>query len=349
VGAGPRRGRRLLPRAGRLWRALNIRFDNFRIWYKITYRRGRVLATEGDRWRTLDAPEFFEDPGRFYRGDGGVPRVTSRTVGRLAGSEVIRFSFATLHPMKFPETNVAVGRFYRLRAAPRAPVVLVSHGWAHKTIRMIEHLYVRPFLRAGFSVLIVAHPLHFERTPPGAYSGELVVSADLVLTVESFRQGVIDMLGAAAWLRSLGHDRIGLFGYSLGAYLAGIMTAVRDDWSFVVLGGAGDSPVSPILDTPLGRNIREDLRACGMLDRAIVSRAWRVISPAAFRPRVPKDRILLIAGRYDRIMLPTSVRRLRRAWGGPRLEWLDRGHYALLATNGGLMARAIPFMRGACS
>jgi len=339
--AAPRRSRG----RARLLRALNISFDRFRIWYKITYERGRVLATAGDAWASLDAPAYFEDPGRFYHADGAVPRVAERVVGRIAGAEVTRFTFPTLHPMKFPETNVAVGRFYRNVRAHGAPVVLISHGWAHRTLKTIEHLYVRPLLKAGFSVVFVAHPLHFERTPPGAYSGELVVSADVVLTVEAFRQGVIDMLGAAAWLRAAGHDRIGLFGYSLGAYLAGIMAAVRGGWSFVVLGGAGDSPISPILDTPLGRNIREDLAACGMLDRSKIARAWKIISPGAFRPKVPKERIVLIAGRYDRIMLPASVRRLWNAWGRPRLHWLDRGHYGLLATNRGLMARAIPFMR----
>lgn len=329
----------------RLWRALNISFDNFRIWYKITYRRGRVLTTEGESWRSLDDPAFFEDPDRFYHAGRRAPRVAAFVVGRIPGAEVLRFTFPTLHPMKFPETNVAVGRFYRNTRVHGAPVVLISHGWAHKTLRTIEHLYVRPFVRAGFSVLFVAHPLHFERTPPGAYSGELVVSADVVLTVESFRQGVIDMIAAANWLRALGHERVGLFGYSLGAYLAGIMAAVRGDWSFVVLGGAGDSPVSPILDTPLGRNIRDDLEACGMLDRASLTRAWKVISPGAFRPKVPAERILLVAGRYDRIMLPESVRRLHKAWDRPRIDWLERGHYGLLATNRGLMSRAIPFMQ----
>ncbi|HEU4403064.1 MAG TPA: hypothetical protein VFT43_13270 [Candidatus Polarisedimenticolia bacterium] len=335
------------PARSRLWRALNISFDNFRIWYKITYRRGRILATEGDSWRALENPRYFEDPGRFYYADGHVPRVEEKSVGRKVGADVVRFTFPALHPMRFEETNVAVGRLYRNRRVPDAPVVLISHGWAHKTLKTIEHLYVRPFVKAGFSVAFVLHPLHFERTPPGAYSGELVVSADVVLTVEAFRQGVIDLLCAANWLRSKGHAPIGLFGYSLGAYLAGIMAAVRGDWSFVVLGAGGDSPVSPILDTPLGRNIREDLEACGMLDRDKVTRAWRIISPAAFRPLVPRERILLVAGRYDRIILPASVRRLWRLWGRPRLEWLDRGHYALLATNRGLMAQVIPFMRGA--
>jgi hypothetical protein len=329
----------------RLWKSLNTRFDDFRVWYKITYRRGRVLSTEGEAWQTLDADAYFENPSLFYHGDGVLPRVEESAPRRFPLADVFRFTFPTLHPMKFKETNVAVGRFYRNRRTHGAPIVLISHGWAHKTLKTIEHLYVRPFLRAGFSVAFVAHPLHFERTPPGTYSGELVVSADVVLTVEAFRQGVVDMIGASNWLRSRGHPIIGIFGYSLGGYLAGILAAVRGDWAFAVLGGVGHSPVSPILDTPLGRNIREDLEACGMLDRVKLQRAWKVISPFAFRPRVPKEKILMVAGRYDRIMLPASVRRLWRAWGRPRIQWMSRGHYSLLATNRGLMSHAIPFMQ----
>jgi hypothetical protein len=336
---------RRAPSRGRLWRALNVRLDAFRIWYKINYQRGRILATEGSAWQALDAPDYFEDPARFYRGDGAIPMVRQEVAGRIAAAEVSRFTFPTLHPLKFPESNVAVGRLYRNTRLERAPVVMISHGWAHRSLRIVERLYVRPFLRAGFSAACVTHPLHFERTPRGTYSGEILISADVVLTVEAFRQGVADMIGAANWLRSAGHPTIGLFGYSLGGYLAGIAAALRDDWAFVVLGGTGDSPISPILDTPLGRNIRDDLAACGMLDRARLSRAWRIISPGSFRPRVSRERVLLVAGRYDRIMLPQSVRRLWRAWGRPRLEWLDRGHYTLLATNRGLMARAIPFMQ----
>lgn len=337
-GAWPRRRARVL-------RALHGSLDTYRIWHKITFARGRILATEGESWRSLDDPACLRDPTLFYRTDGAVPAVERKVVGRIAGAEVSRFTFPTLHPMRFPETNVAVGRFYRRLAGGASPVVMISHGWAHRNLRAIEHLYVRPLLKAGFSVAFVLHPLHFERTPSGAYSGELVVSADVVLTVEAFRQGVVDLVAAADWLRAEGHGSIGLFGYSLGGYLAGIMAALRDDWAFVVLGGAGDSPVSPILDTSLGKNIRDDLKACGMLDRARLIRSWNIISPGSLKPRVPKERILLIAGRYDRIMLPKSVRRLWSAWKRPRLCWLNRGHYTLLATNRGLMSLAIPFMQ----
>src|SRR5207245_2213526 len=131
----------------------------------------------------------------------------------------------------------------------------------------------------------------------------------------------------------------------LGGYLAGLMAAIRGDWSFVVLGGTGDSPVSPIFDTSLGRNIREDLQACGMLDREKGRRAWRVVSPGSFRPRISRETMLMVAGRSDRILLPASVRRLWSAWRRPPIHWLDRGHYGLLATNRGLMAHAVAFMR----
>lgn len=333
-------------RPPRLLRDLQIQFDRFRVWSKITWHRGRVLATTGDSWKGHDAPEYLADPELFYRGERKVPVVTTAPVRRrgMGDAEVLRFTFPTLHRMPIPETNTAHGRFYGVRGVPDAPVVLISHGWAHRMLRTIEHLYVRPFLKAGFAVAFVSHPMHLERTPRGSYSGELVVSADVVLTVDAFRQGVIDLIGAADWLRSRGHSQVGVLGYSLGGYLAGIMAAVRGDWSFVVMGGAGHSPVSPILDTPLGTNVREDLAACGM-DRASLERAWTIISPGAFTPKVPKERILLVAGLYDQIMLPRSVRRLWNTWDRPALHWLRRSHYTLLALNGGLLSHAIPFMR----
>src|SRR5688572_5068632 len=110
----------------RLWKALNVRFDDFRVWYKITYRRGKVLATEGDAWQSLDAAAHFADPSIFYHGNGMVPQVNRHVVGRIPGAEVIRFTFPTLHPLRFPETNVAVGRFYRNTRMPGAPVVVIS-------------------------------------------------------------------------------------------------------------------------------------------------------------------------------------------------------------------------------
>src|SRR3989338_5564965 len=122
----------------RLWKALNVHFDNFRVWYKITYRRGRGLAPEGDAWQSLDAEAHFENPALFYHGDGKVPHVSRQVVGHIAGAEVIRFTFPTLHPMRFPESNVAVGRFYRNRRAPGGPGVKFRNRRGAQTLHTSE-------------------------------------------------------------------------------------------------------------------------------------------------------------------------------------------------------------------
>ena len=44
----------------RLLRALQINLDHFRIWSKVTWNRGRILATRGDTWETHDTPAYFD-------------------------------------------------------------------------------------------------------------------------------------------------------------------------------------------------------------------------------------------------------------------------------------------------
>ncbi|HEY3174711.1 MAG TPA: alpha/beta hydrolase family protein [Candidatus Polarisedimenticolia bacterium] len=313
------------------------------IWHKVTFQRGRILRTLGRDWEGLDRPEHYADPRRVYAADGRVPDITVTPDRSTALCEVSRYSHPTLHPIEgypFSETNRAAGRLYRHKTRPNAPVAVVSHGWAHDAMRPVEVVFVEPLLKAGFSVAVPAHPFHFERTPAGTFSGELMVTGDAVLTVEAFRQGVADLIGLINWLRDTGRGAAGLLGYSLGGYFAALTACLRDDLDFVVIGSAGDSVVSPILDTGLGANVREDLASSGMHRREDLERAWGIISPGRLAPRVPKERILMVSGLYDRIMLRSSVARLWESWGRPAIRWEEQGHYSLLAVPGRLVRRS---------
>jgi pimeloyl-ACP methyl ester carboxylesterase len=327
-----------------MWRSLCTGIDEYRIWYKITFRRGRILATAPDAWKRYARASPFGEPRAFFPGDGRVPEVRLREEEGPAGVRVTRIEFPTLHPLPYPETNLAVGHLYAPAGRSAAPLVVLSHGWAHRSRRGIARLYVLPFVRRGYRVLLMAHPLHFERTPGGSYSGELMVSGDAALTVEAFRQAVADTGAAVNAVLAAERTPWGAFGYSLGGYVAGLLGCVRDDAAFLVLAGCGDSVISPILDTRLGRNVREDLAGCGMLDRTLLGTMWGTISPGRWKPALERDRILIVAGLHDRIMVPSSVRRLHEAWGRPEIRWLRRGHYTLLATPGALFREALPFL-----
>ena len=322
--------------------------DAYRIWHKVTFRRGRILKTRGDAWEAFDRAEHYADPRLFYPADGVVPDLKLSPQRSDGLADVVSFSFGTLHPIgdyPYAETNRATGLLYRSRTDPHAPVAVLSHGWAHEGVRGIELVYIEPLVRAGFSVALLSHPFHFERAPRGTYSGELMVSGDVVLTVEAFRQAVADLIGLTNWLRDRGNRTVGLIGYSLGGYTAAIAACLRDDFDFVVIGGAGASVVSPILDTGLGVNVREDLSWSGMDRRENLERAWGVISPVRLKPLVPKARLLMVSGLYDRIMLRRSVTDLWERWRRPAILWEPQGHYTLLAVPGRLVRRVLPFLR----
>lgn len=320
--------------------------DDYRIWHKVTFQRGRILETRSDRWREFDRPEECADPADFYPGHARAPILQTTGVAETDRARVVRFRFPSRHPIQrypFAETNIVTGRFY-WRRGPDAPVVVLGHGWAHDSLRAVETIYVEPLLEAGFSVALPVLSFHLERKPAGTYSGELMVSGDVVLTVEGFRQSVADLSGLVSWLRQAGHDKVGLLGYSLGGYVSGLVACLRADLDFVVIGAAGDSIVSPILDTDLGVNVREDLARTGMRERKNLEQAWGMISPGRLRLRIPKENVLLVAGLYDRIMLEESVRRLWDNWGRPPLSWQPQGHYSLLAVPGRLIRKSLPFL-----
>jgi pimeloyl-ACP methyl ester carboxylesterase len=320
--------------------------DDYRIWHKVTFQRGRILITRG-AWDDLADPALLADPARHLGPGPLVPDVRREPERTTPLARVERFSFPSAAPLSgwhYPESDVAHGTLYLHRGRPDAPVVVLSHGWAHDDRRALEMIFVEPLLEAGLSVALLSHPLHFERTPAGAWSGELMVTGDVRLTVAAFRQGVSDLGGVVSWLRDEGM-RVAVMGYSLGGYLAALLACVRGDLEAVVIGAAGDSVVSPILDTMLGVNVREDLSRSGMHERGLLEQAWGSISPGRMFPRVPRDRILLVAAAWDRIMLPCSVRRLHAAWGEPALRWEDQGHYTLLAVPGRLVRLSLPFLR----
>ena len=323
--------------------------DDYRIWHKVTFQRGRILKTSGSSWEQFDREEHYQNPRLVYAADGVVPAISTSTSSTGGLAEVTRFTFPTLHPIRgypYAETNTAAGWLYRNLRSGRAPVVVLAHGWAHEGARALETLYIRPLVRAGFSVAMLSQPFHFERAPAGTYSGELMVTGDVVLTVEAFRQAVADLNGLVNWIRdSSGDLKVGVMGYSLGGYIAGLLACLRDDLDFVVIAGAGHSLVSPILDTGLGVNVREDLSWSGMDRREDLERAWGIISPGRLRLRVPRERVLLLAGFHDRIMLRQSVESLWERWSRPAVRFEREGHYTLLAMPGRIVRRSLPFLR----
>jgi hypothetical protein len=65
-----------------------------------------------------------------------------------------------------------------------------------------------------------------------------------------------------------------------------------------------------------------------VLDRDELRAAYRVHSPLAHPVRVPRERLLIVAGRGDRVVPAEHTQWLAEHWGQPQTTWFSGSHMA---------------------
>jgi len=227
------------------------------------------------------------DPGRSADGESGTLRFPS--------------ALATPHP----ENNTVAARWFPSAAAQRratnghppdrGPVVLVLPQWNADAGGHVG--LSRLLARRGISALRLSLPYHDVRMPAELTRADYIVSANVVRTLQSCRQAVLDARRAVDWLAGQGFERIGILGTSLGSCLS-LLTAAHDPR----IRAAALNHVSPWFADVVWRglstrHVRESLE--GNVDLEQLRRIWMPISPMAHLDAMRRTRSLLVYARYD--------------------------------------------------
>jgi len=224
--------------------------------------------------------------------------------------------------------GILVEHWMHERKPPRG-TVLALHGFSMGQPRIDAFaLFATQWYRRGLDVALLTLPYHGARTPKGArFSGQVFAGADPTAFNDAVRRAIYDVHVVRGWLRDLTGLPVGLLGLSLGGYLSALMAGLCDDLDFVM------PMVPPVCIGDLAWRFFQRSRrrqtgtapayTCGEL-RAI----YRVHSPLTFPLRVPAERVLIIAGRGDRIVPPEHPHALWRHWGEPRIHWFSGSHLA---------------------
>ena len=107
--------------------------------------------------------------------------------------------------------------------------VVVLHGWLATPAHIALHKRLAlPVVSEGVEVWAPRLPYHAERTPPGAVSGQLFLSADPVQTAVAIRTAVAETRALIRWLRENGRSRVALWGTSLGGWVAALVATCPD-------------------------------------------------------------------------------------------------------------------------
>ncbi len=291
----------------------------------------RVRATP-DPYRPLNPGELAcleTGPEDFYAIPAEPPRLefsknNHEAVARGASTLRSRFTFRSPHISLYPQNNTVHGLANLHPEGKANGALILVHGHTMTTFALLEW-YTRPAVQMGMDVYFIALPYHMQRAPRGTWSGQFSLNADISGSAMAFKQGVQDLRSLISWIEAERNAPVILAGVSLGAYTC-CMAAVVDERPKAVISILGGGSLAQILwdGYQLGRS-RKQLAARGV-SLADLDRYWMLLGPGNWQPRITRERIMLIAGKYDPIVTPGNVGRLWERWNRPDIHWYPCGH-----------------------
>ena len=236
----------------------------------------------------------------------------------------IRFRFPSPRAGNCAENNIVHGRFYRCGERwQERPAVILLHGSGDSlNYKFRFPLIARRCNRAGFSAASLVAPYHFQRRPRGL-AGSLG-NSNCLQFAEATAQAIAEIRALTGWLLGKGCPTVALWGYSMGAWCAG-MVACRDARLAAVVLGATCARMNPWLEQravnpSLRKNLPKVREICEKLNLT-------ALNLTVTQPVIPGNNILLLEAFHDSMICPKDdTEHLWRAWGQPDIWRLPHGH-----------------------
>ncbi len=302
----------------------------------VVFQLRKYLCKAPDRVTTVEEMEAYlaeqsrRRPEELWP-EPVVPRLEEswKQVGELGQATIHEFSFPSASSTPYPENNTVHGRYYAQPGDGKRPTVVVLSGWLTNGYTFYENTLITAVLEEGCHAMMMAMPYHMQRTPTGCYSGEYAVSSDLKRNVEGLRQGVSDARALIGWLQQRQAGPVGILGISLGGWVGSLLATCEPRLDFVILAEPAVDPANMLWGTSLCRYLRRNLSAAGF-SREMVIQHCRLVQPATYKPVVPREHILILAGLYDQCARRAWVDQLWEKWGRPPIKRYPLGHMTLL-------------------
>ena len=168
----------------------------------------------------------------------------------------------------------------------------------------------------GFNVAVPVLPLHGPRRSPD--DGQLL-ALDLAVTLHGISQAIWDIRRLVGWIRQTSGAPVGVYGLSLGGYLAALLAGI-EPLDCVVAG----IPFGDVLG--LMAHHGPPPRYLDTLRSEAAKNVFSVVSPIAAAPVVPRDRLAIFAARGDRLIPGEQPLALWHAWHACPVHWYNGGH-----------------------
>lgn len=220
-----------------------------------------------------------------------------------------------------------------------APTVILLHGICVELEQWkVPWRDVEVMMDAGLRVVMPEGPWHGRRRAPGHYGGEPVVARAPVGTIDYFATHVPEVAALTHWAHGKGGP-VGLFGISLGSFVAQLVLseagawpqAYRPDAGFLVATSQGLDTIG--LTGAFGRAFKLDhaLRRAGWTEELL--RRWGALMTPGERPCVDPSALVMLLGTEDEVAPYAGGAALARDWQVPDDNVFERhqGHFSVAA------------------
>jgi esterase/lipase len=267
------------------------------------------------KWKLEEALEFLNGPDF-------IPAASNAAQIEFDGPR--HFKFPTPCPDNFEENNIVYGRLYRCAEGwQERPVIMLLDGYPQVGYYTAFPWLARRFNRAGFNVATLVAPYNLQRRPHRPMEENCLEFA------RAMAQGVAEIRALISWLIDEGCPSVGLLGFSLGGWLAGLTACSDARIACAVL-------TVPAVRLRSSHPVvwpwtRKALRALRPAQEAMDTTRLNLILST---PVIPKENILLIDGIHELFGERQSMEDLWQKWGQPETWRLPHGHVSALFVPG---------------
>lgn len=235
----------------------------------------------------------------------------------------------------------------RLGEPSQRPTLIVVHGYVLDGYGFNARLFeVAKFFRLGFNILMYTMPYHGPRKKANAaFSGDGFMHFDAASINENVRWSIHDLTRFVDFLSAKSKAPIGMMGFSLGGYHTALMASLDKRLSFAI-------PIVPVITLfdvilswqPSAGLIKTFVKLL-KLDIDDVNRLLLPVSPLARPPKIPHERLLIIAGTGDRMAHPDHAKSIWEHWQRPKMYWFP-GNHLIHFEKTHYMREVVSFLRG---
>ncbi|MGZ8898564.1 MAG: alpha/beta hydrolase family protein [Limisphaerales bacterium] len=236
------------------------------------------------------------------------------------------FYFPSHITTALPRNDTVHGKLFLAgKSWANRPFVILVHGWNAE----LHYLYILPFVaralnRHGLNAALIELPLHLHRRPLAGNVMRDFISDDLPGMLLATRQAIADVHGLGKWAQAQGCPSVAIWGFSLGAWLAGLYIC------------ESALPAAAVLTTPisdLATAVRE-LSFCHPI-RSSLNGTTLDLTPLNLthhRPLIAPEAIQVMQSSYDLFAPAESYRDLAAAWRLNDWEKQPQGHISVLTS-----------------